>query len=86
LSTVILYSLDGYQACTAWGVQVGRKWPQAILSAGGYPLNGCKAVSGVGHGISELGMAGLSDTLGCPWPPLALHLRWKLAQILSAGT
>jgi hypothetical protein len=40
-----------------------------------HPHNDHIGVSGVAHpqGVERLGMAGPSDTLGNPWPPLAIH-------------
>jgi hypothetical protein len=61
----------------AWGIQRDRRQPQAARAAGtGHPRNGCKAVSGVAcpKGVEGLGMAGLIETLGSPWPPLAICL------------
>jgi hypothetical protein len=48
---------------TAWGVQKGRRWPQAALPAGGTPLK---------QDVKGSGMAGAGETLGSPWPPLAI--------------
>ena len=55
---------------TVWGVQRCRRRPQTA-----HPWNGRKAVSGVAHlqGVEGSGMAGPGETLGSPWPPLALH-------------
>jgi hypothetical protein len=54
------------------GVEDGCRLP--VLQAG-HPRNGCKAVSGVARlqGVEGLGMAGLGETLGSPWIPLAIR-------------
>jgi hypothetical protein len=42
----------------------------------GHPRNVCKTVSGVARlrDVEGLGLAGPSDTLGSPWPPLTIWL------------
>jgi hypothetical protein len=42
----------------------------------GYPRNGSKAILELARpqGIEGSGMAGPDETLGSPWPPLAIHL------------
>jgi hypothetical protein len=42
-----------------------------------HPRNSRKAVSGVAHqqGLEGSDRAGLGETLGSPWPPLAIRLR-----------
>jgi hypothetical protein len=63
------------QVRTAWGIQGGRRRPQAARPTGEPPQNGIKAVLGVARpqGIEGLGMAGLGETLGSPW--ILLHIR-----------
>jgi hypothetical protein len=53
------------------GVEDGRRLPALQV---GHPRNSHKAVSGVSRpqGIDWLGMAGLGETLGSPWIPLAI--------------
>jgi hypothetical protein len=57
---------------TAWGVQRGRC---------------CKAVSGVAHlqEVKGSGMAGPGETLGSPWPPLAIRLWLQIIFKLSSN-
>jgi len=40
-----------------------------------HPRNSCKTISGVArpHSVEGLGMAGPRETLGTPWPPLAIR-------------
>jgi hypothetical protein len=56
----------------AWGIQKGRRRPQAALSAGGRPQ---KAVSEVvsTQGVEGLCMASPGETLESPWIPLAIR-------------
>jgi hypothetical protein len=60
---------------TAWGVQGGRRRPQAARPVGGQagrPPH--MAVSGVAQpqGVEGSGMADPGETLGSPWPPHAI--------------
>ena len=50
--------------CCSWSAQ----WA-------GHPWNSCNAVLGVARlkGVERSGRVGLSDTLGNPWPPLAIR-------------
>jgi hypothetical protein len=48
------------------------RWSQAACLAGGHPWNSRNTRGGCLQGIG-LGMAGLSDTSGSPWPPLAIR-------------
>jgi hypothetical protein len=66
----------GVHGRMSWGIQGGGR------TTAGHPLcrqpslNGHKAVSGVAvcpHGIEGSGMAGPGESLGSPWPPLAIH-------------
>jgi hypothetical protein len=63
------------QRRTAWGVHGERRRPQAAHLVDGPPLKQPKAVSEVAcpQGTDRLGMAGPSDTLGSPQPPLAIR-------------
>jgi hypothetical protein len=58
-------------------VEDGRK---SHILRGGHPRNGRKAVSGVVHpqGVEGSGMAGLGETFGSPWIPLAIRACLKL--------
>jgi hypothetical protein len=53
-------------------VEYGRRPPTLWA---GHPRNGHKAVSGVARlrVIEGSGMAGPGETLGSPWPSLAIH-------------
>jgi hypothetical protein len=57
------------QARTAWGIQGGRRRPQAA------PQTGHKAVWGVARPqvVEGSGMAGRGETLGSPWIPLPVR-------------
>jgi hypothetical protein len=61
---------EGEHKCTAWGVQRGRRQPQAGCLANGSPL---KQPQGRFRSGSPAGRRKLSpgETLGSPWPPLA---------------
>jgi hypothetical protein len=57
------------------GVSKGRedgRWPLALWA--GHPFNDRKAVSGAARpvGVKVQGIVDPSDTLGSPWPPLAI--------------
>jgi hypothetical protein len=62
----------GVQSGVSKGVEDGRRPP--VLWAG-HPWNSRKTVLGVARlqGVEVLGMAEPSDTLGSPWPPLAIR-------------
>jgi hypothetical protein len=57
-------SWSRHQRRMACGVQKGKRWPQAT-----------RPVSGMARqqGVEGSGMAGPGDTLGSPWPPLAIR-------------
>jgi hypothetical protein len=44
----------------AWGIQGGRRWPQAVLGVS------------LSQGVEGSGMAGTGETLGSLWIPLAI--------------
>jgi hypothetical protein len=54
-------------------VEDGRRSPALRV---GHPWNSHKAVSGVAcpQGVEGSGMAGPGETLGSPWPPIAIRL------------
>jgi hypothetical protein len=54
------------------GIEDGRRPPTLRAD---HPLNSRKAVSGVAklQSVEGYGMAGPNNTLGSPWPPLAIH-------------
>jgi hypothetical protein len=54
----------------AWGVQKGRRRPEAACLAGG-------------RAPKRLGMAGPGETLGSPWPPLPIRLWLKSSKDLT---
>jgi hypothetical protein len=54
-----------------WGVQKGRRQPQATRPAGGPPPGRFRC--GPPTRRRRVGMAGLGETLGSPWLPLAIR-------------
>jgi hypothetical protein len=60
---------------TTWGVQRGRGWPQAACPVGGPLLKQLYSPfrDDPPTGRKGEGMAGLSDSLESPWPPLAIR-------------
>jgi hypothetical protein len=80
---IIAWWIIGVRRGVSKGLEEGRNPPG--LRAG-HPWNGFKAVSGVAHpkGIEGSAMAGLSDTLGSPWPPLAIRLWWNSIHLIAS--
>jgi hypothetical protein len=69
----------------AWGVQKGRRRPQAACPAGGHTRNSREAILGMAclQGILGLGMIGPGETFGSPWPSHAKYSCPLLTQFES---
>jgi hypothetical protein len=71
-----LGKIIGIRRGVSKGVEDSRSPPALWV---GQPWNSHKAVSGVAspQGVEVSGMAGQGETLGSPWPPLAIRSCWK---------
>jgi hypothetical protein len=81
----LLFSLSlliGVRSGVSKGVEDGRR---LLAWSAGHPWNGSNAISGVAcpQGIDGLGMANPGETLGSPWPPLAIRPSLSLVCLSS---
>jgi hypothetical protein len=75
---LVTVSVIDVQCGVSKGVVYGRRSP---MRAGAPPLKHHEAVSGMARPqiVERSGMAGPHDTLGSPWPPLAICLWYLLS-------